>query len=165
MRLHSHSLALRKVQGRMLISCRRNHLDSPRPVSAPAGCANCHQAIQSSRRRNDMRDRADAPRDTRREIGGNYGASDGMRCAREQSRPRRMDDGNRDAGVHEGEQKQGVRPHLVGRDRLVQARKEAPGFEGVSDPCPKSWHRSVVSLTELAPSSNASLSSICSGDH
>ena len=31
-----------------------------------------------------------------------------------------------------GELKQGVRPHLVGRDRLVQARKEAPGFEGVS---------------------------------
>lgn len=42
-----------------------------------------------------------------------------------------MDDGNRDAGVHEGEQKQGIRPHLVGRDRLVQARKEAPGVEGV----------------------------------
>lgn len=31
-----------------------------------------------------------------------------------------------------GEPKQGVRPHLVGKDRLVQARKEAPGFEGVS---------------------------------
>ena len=46
--------------------------------------------------------------------------------------PRRMDDGDRDAGVHEGEPKQGVRPHLVGRDRLVQARKEAPGVEGVS---------------------------------
>ena len=30
-----------------------------------------------------------------------------------------------------GEPEQGVRPHLVGRDRLVQARKEAPGFEGV----------------------------------
>ena len=27
---------------------------------------------------------------------------------------------------------QGVRPHLVGRGRLVQARQEAPGFEGVS---------------------------------
>ena len=26
----------------------------------------------------------------------------------------------------------GVRPHLVGRDRLVQARKKAPGVEGVS---------------------------------
>lgn len=43
-----------------------------------------------------------------------------------------MDDGDRDAGVHEGEPKQGVRPHLVGRDRLVQARQEmtaatAPG--------------------------------------
>ena len=24
-----------------------------------------------------------------------------------------------------------ARPHLAGRDRLVQARKEAPGFEGV----------------------------------
>lgn len=46
--------------------------------------------------------------------------------------PRRVDDGDRDAGVHGGEPEQGVRPHLVGRDRLVQARKEAPGFEGVS---------------------------------
>ena len=55
-----------------------------------------------------------------------------MRRARGQPGPRRVDDGDRDAGVHEGEQKQGVRPHLVGRDRLVQARKEAPGFEGVS---------------------------------
>lgn len=31
-----------------------------------------------------------------------------------------------------GKPKQGIRPHLVGRDRLVQARKEAPGVEGVS---------------------------------
>ncbi len=31
-----------------------------------------------------------------------------------------------------GEPEQGVRPRLVGRDRLVQARKEAPGVEGVS---------------------------------
>lgn len=31
-----------------------------------------------------------------------------------------------------GEPEQGVRPHLVGRDRLVQARQEAPGVEGVS---------------------------------
>mgnify|MGYP006902973200 CR=1 FL=1 len=54
-----------------------------------------------------------------------------MRRARGQPRPRRMDDGNRDAGVHEGKPKQGVRPHLVGGDRLVQARQEAPGFEGV----------------------------------
>ena len=43
-----------------------------------------------------------------------------------------MDDSNRDAGVHGGEPEQGVRPHLVGRDRLVQARREAPGSEGVS---------------------------------
>ncbi len=27
----------------------------------------------------------------------------------------------------EGEPKQGVRPHLVGRGRLVQARQKAPG--------------------------------------
>lgn len=31
-----------------------------------------------------------------------------------------------------GEPEQGVRPHLVGRDRLVQARQEAPDVEGVS---------------------------------
>ena len=55
-----------------------------------------------------------------------------MRRTRGQPGPRRMDDGNRDAGVHEGKPKQGIRPHLVGRDRLVQARKEAPGVEGVS---------------------------------
>lgn len=30
-----------------------------------------------------------------------------------------------------GEPEQGVRPHLVERGRLVQARKEAPGFKGV----------------------------------
>lgn len=30
-----------------------------------------------------------------------------------------------------GEPKQGLRPHLAGRDRLVQARQEAPGVEGV----------------------------------
>ena len=50
---------------------------------------------------------------------------------RGQPGPRRVDDCDRDAGVHGGEPKQGVRPHLVGRDRLVQARQEAPGFEGV----------------------------------
>ena len=32
----------------------------------------------------------------------------------------------------EASRSKGVRPHLVGRDRLVQARKEAPDFEGVS---------------------------------
>lgn len=31
-----------------------------------------------------------------------------------------------------GKPEQGVRPHLVGRDRLVQARQEVPGVEGVS---------------------------------
>ena len=55
-----------------------------------------------------------------------------MRRARGQQGPRRVDDGDRDAGVHEGEPEQGVRPHLVGGGRLVQARKKAPGFEGVS---------------------------------
>lgn len=54
-----------------------------------------------------------------------------MRRARGQPGPQRVDDGDRDAGVHGGEPKQGVRPHLVGRDRLVQARQEAPGFEVV----------------------------------
>ena len=42
-----------------------------------------------------------------------------------------MNDGDRDAGVHEGEPELGLRPHLVGRDRLVQAQQEAPGIEGV----------------------------------
>ena len=55
-----------------------------------------------------------------------------MHRARGQPGPRRVDDGNQDAGVHGGEPEQGVRPHLVGRDRLVQARKEDPSFEGVS---------------------------------
>ena len=68
----------------------------------------------------------------------NHGARDEMRDTRGQPGPRRVDDGDRDAGVHEGEPKQGIRPHLIGRDRLVQARQEAPGVEGVSDPCPKS---------------------------
>ena len=62
----------------------------------------------------------------------NHGARYEMHRARGQPGPRRIDDGDRDAGVHEGEPKQGVRPHLVRRDRLVQARKEAPGVEGVS---------------------------------
>lgn len=61
----------------------------------------------------------------------NHGTHSRMRRARGKPRSGRMDDGDRDAGVHEGEPKQGVRPHLVGRDRLVQVRKEAPGFEGV----------------------------------
>lgn len=63
----------------------------------------------------------------------NHGARYEMRRARAQPGPRRVNDGDRDAGVHGGgEPEQGVRPHLVGRDRLVQARQEAPGVEGVS---------------------------------
>ncbi len=54
----------------------------------------------------------------------NHGTHSRMHRARGQPRSRRMDDGGRDAGVHGGEPEQGVRPHLVGRDRLVQARKE-----------------------------------------
>ena len=42
-----------------------------------------------------------------------------------------MDDVNRDAGVYEGEPKKGERPHLVRRDRLVHARQETPGIEGI----------------------------------
>lgn len=62
----------------------------------------------------------------------NHGARDEMCGTRGKPGPRRVNDGDRDAGVHGGEPEQGVRPHLVGRDRLVQVRKEAPGFEGVS---------------------------------
>lgn len=61
-----------------------------------------------------------------------HGARDEMCGTRGKPGLRRVDDGDRDAGVHGGEPEQGVRPHLVGRDRLVQVRKEAPGFEGVS---------------------------------
>lgn len=85
-------------------------------------------AVQSSRRRKRTRNRADA---WRGKIGSSHGARDEMRRARGQPGPRRVDDGDRDAGVHGGEPKQGVRPHLVGRDRLAQARQEAPGFEVV----------------------------------
>lgn len=62
-----------------------------------------------------------------------------------------MDDGNRDAGVHEGEPKQGVRPHLVGRDRLVQARKEAPGVEGVSGRLHRFEERKEMMTAATAP--------------
>lgn len=67
-----------------------------------------------------------------REDWRNHGTRSRMHRARGQAGPRRVDDGDRDAGVHEGEPEQGVRPHLVGGDRLVQARQEAPGVEGVS---------------------------------
>ena len=115
----------------MAVSWRHDQLDPPRPVSAPAVLTNRHQAVQSSRRRRGTRCRAGCSRGAAREDWRNHGAHSRMRRARGQPRPRRMDDGNRDAGVHEGEPEQGVRPHLVGRDRLVQARQEAPGFEGV----------------------------------
>lgn len=60
-------------------------------------------------------------------------ARDEMRRARGQPGPRRVDDGDRDAGVHEAEPKQGVRPHVVGRDRPVKSRKEASRIEGVRE--------------------------------
>ena len=116
----------------MAVSWRPDQLDPPRPVSAPAVLTYRHQAVQSSRRRRGTRRRAACPRGAAREDWRNHGTHSRMRRARGKPGPRRMDDGDRDAGVHEGEQKQGVRPHLVGRDRLVQARKEAPGVEGVS---------------------------------
>ena len=116
----------------MAVSWRPDQLDPPRPVFAPVGRANRHQAVQSSRRRKGTRCRAASSRGAAREDWRNHGTHSRMRLARGQPGPRRVDDGDRDAGVHEGEPKQGVRPHLVGRGRLVQARKEAPGFEGVS---------------------------------
>ena len=116
----------------MAVSWRPDQLDPPRPVSVPVGRADRHQAVQSSRRRRGTRCRAACPRGAAREDWKNHGTHSRMRRARGKPRSRRMDDGDRDAGVHEGEQKQGVRPHLVGRDRLVQARQEAPGVEGVS---------------------------------
>lgn len=116
----------------MAVSWRTDQLDPPRPVSARAVLTNRHQAVQSSRRRRGTRCRAACPRGAAREDWRNHGTRSRMRRARGKPRSGRMDDGDRDAGVHEGEPKQGVRPHLVGRDRLVQARKEAPGVEGVS---------------------------------
>ena len=116
----------------MAVSWRPDQLDPPRPVSARAVPTNRHQAVQSSRRRKGTRCRAASSRGAAREDWGNHGTHSRMRRARGKPRSRRMDDGDRDAGVHEGEPKQGVRPHLVGRDRLVQARQEAPGVEGVS---------------------------------
>ena len=71
-----------------------------RPISDPVGCVNRHQAVQSSRRRKRTRDRADT---SRGKIGGNHGARYEMRRARGQPGPRRVDDGDRDVGVHEGE--------------------------------------------------------------
>ena len=115
----------------MAVSWRPDQLDPPRPISARAVLTNRHQAVQSSRRRKGTRCRAVSSRGAAREDWRNHGTHSRMRRARGKPRSGRMDDGDRDAGVHEGEPKQGVRPHLVGRDRFVQARQEAPGFEGV----------------------------------
>ena len=117
------------------VSWRPDQLDPPRPVSARAVPTNRHQAVQSSRRRKGTRCRAASSRGAAREDWGNHGARYEMRGTRGQPGPRRVDDGDRDAGVHGGEPKQGVRPRLVGGDQLVQARQEAPGFEGVCG-CP-----------------------------
>lgn len=116
----------------MAVSWRPDQLDPPRPVSAPVVRVNRHQAVQSSRRRKGTLCRAACPHGAAREDWRNHGTHGRMRRARGRPGPRRVDDGDRDVGVHEGEPEQGVRPHLVGRDRLVQARQEAPGFEGVS---------------------------------
>lgn len=105
----------------MAVSWRPDQLDP----SPPPPCA--RRAIRRFNRRADEKGHCVAREDWR-----NHGTHSRMRRARGQPGPRRTDDGDRDAGVHEGEPKQGVRPHLVGRDRLVQARKETPGIEGVS---------------------------------
>ena len=89
--------------------------------------ANRNQAVQSSRRRKRTRDRAGA---WRGKIGGNHGERDEMRRARGQPGPRRVDDGDRDAGVHGGEPEQGVRRHRAARqarrmDRAKQRRRLA----------------------------------------
>ena len=119
----------------MAVSWRPDQLDPPRPVSVPVGRADRHQAVQSSRRRKGTRCRAVSSRGAAREDWRNHGTHSRMRRARGKPRSGRMDDGDRDAGVHGGEPKQGVRPRLVGGDQLVQARQEAPGFEGVCG-CP-----------------------------
>ena len=112
------------------VSWRPDHLDPPRPVSAPAVRANRHQAVQSSRRRNGTRCRAACPRGAAREDWRNHGTHSRMRRARGKPKSGRMDDGNRDAGVHEGEPEQGVRPRLVGRDRLVRGSAGSSWFRG-----------------------------------
>ena len=106
-----------------------------RPISTRLSSCRAHQSTSGGsivRRRKGTRCRAVCSRGAAREDWRNHGTHSRMRRARGQPRSRRMDDGDRDAGVHEGKPKQGIRPHLVGRDRLVQARKEAPGVEGVS---------------------------------
>lgn len=114
----------------MAVSWRPDQLDPPRPVSARAVPTNRHQAVQSSRRRKGTRCRAVCPRGAAREDWGNHGARYEIRRARGQPGPRRVDDGDRDAGVHGGEPEQGVRPRLVGRDRLVRGSAGSSWFRG-----------------------------------
>ena len=71
--------------------------------------------VQSSRRRKGTLCRAACLRGAAREDWRNHGTHSRMRRARGQPKPRRVDDGDRDAGVHGGEPEQGVRPLLVGR--------------------------------------------------
>lgn len=85
-------------------------------------------AVQSSRRRKRTRNRADASR-------GRLEAAmaHATKCAAPEGN-RGRDEWMTVIEMQEymgGEPKQGVRPHLVGRDRLVQARQEDPGFEVV----------------------------------
>ena len=94
---------------------------SSRPISAPVGRVNRRQAVQSSRRRKRTRDRADA---SRGKIGGNHGARYEMRRARGQPGPRRVDDGDRDAGVHGG--RAGVR-HMTSSGRERSTRTGSAG--------------------------------------
>ena len=105
----------------MAVSWRPDQLDPPRPVSVPVMRAMRQQAVQSSRRRKGTLCRAVCPHGAAREDWRNHGTHSRMRRARGQPGPRRVDDGDRDAGVHEGEPKQGLRPHLVGRDRPSQS--------------------------------------------
>lgn len=102
-----------------------------RPTSAPVVRFHRNQAVQSSRRRKGTRCRAVCSRGAAWGDWRNRDTHSRIRRARGQPRSRRMDDGNRGAGLHGGEPEQGIRPRLVGRDRLVQARQEAPGVEGV----------------------------------
>lgn len=109
----------------MAVSWRPDQLDPPRPIFAPVERANRNQTVQSSRRRKRTRDRA--------------GASRGMIVGTMANTTKyAVPEGNRgrDEWMTVLEMQEymgaGVRPHLVGRDRLVQARKKAPGVEGVS---------------------------------
>ncbi len=114
----------------MAVSWRPDQLDPPRPIFAPVERANRNQTVQSSRRRKHTRDRAGASRGM---IGGTMANT--TKCAAPEGN-RGRDEWMTVLEIQEymgGKPEQGVRPHLVGRDRLVQARKKAPGVEGVSE--------------------------------